>query len=341
MSTFIVIIFFFCLGLELINPQLKKKVSTFFFVTIVLILILAAGFRDGRLYRDYENYVNSYYSNSTLEYSFSIIASIAKCIQADNYIILFVIYAILGVGIKAIGICKITPFIFASLAMYIAYYYSLHELTQIRAGVAAALGIFSIPAIYEKKFIKFLIIISLAIFFHVSAAIYLLMYFINGDSFNKKKWAIFLGVGIWGTSFISQTILNLPILSTIDFMRTEQLAHYTSIDDGEYSIFTTKSILNYILGGVYIYFSDRIYKYNRYFFVIVKIYLISIIFKFIFDPMNSVLASRGGDLFAIVAIIMIPMLIYIIKPRIGGILVVGLIGGAYMYYILHSWNIIP
>ena len=90
-----------------------------------------------------------------------------------------------------------------------------------------------------------------------------------------------------------------------------------------------------------VYFSDRIYKYNRYFFVIVKIYLIAIIFRIIFTPTIPVLGSRGGDLFEIVSIIMIPMLMYVIKPRIGGIMAVGLIGGAYMYYILHIWNIIP
>ncbi|WP_298075281.1 EpsG family protein [uncultured Bacteroides sp.] len=340
MSNFIVIIFFFLLGLELINPQLKKKESLFFYVTIVLILILAAGFRDGRLYRDYENYVNSYYySNSTVEYSFSIIASIAKCIQADNYIILFVIYAILGVGIKAIGICKITPFIFASLAMYIAYYYSLHELTQIRAGVASALGIFSIPAIYKKKPVRFLIIISLAIFFHVSAAVYLPMYFFNGDSFNKKKWTIFWGISILGVSFISPIIQNLSILYSVYFFRGDRLNLFASRGD-TYDLFSTMLILNYIFGCVYIYLSDRIYKYNRYFFIIVKIYLTAIIFKITFSQTIPELSSRGGDLFEIVLIIMIPMLMYIIRPRIGGIMAVGLIGGAYMYYILNIWNII-
>ena len=202
MSIFIVIIFFFCLGLELINPQLKKKKSIFFFVTIVLILVLAAGFRDGRLYRDYENYIDFYeYGHWGIEYSFILVVNIAKFIDEGNYTILFLIYALLGVGIKAIGIYKITPFIFASLAMYIAYYYSLQELTQIRAGVASALGIFSIPAIYEKKTVKFLIIISLAIFFHTSAAVYLPMYFINSDSFNKKKMGDILWSGHWDIIF--------------------------------------------------------------------------------------------------------------------------------------------
>ena len=245
MSIFIVIIFFFCLGLELINPQLKKKKSIFFFVTIVLILVLAAGFRDGRLYRDYENYIDFYeYGHWGIEYSFILVVNIAKFIDEGNYTILFLIYALLGVGIKAIGIYKITPFIFASLAMYIAYYYSLQELTQIRAGVASALGIFSIPAIYEKKTVKFLIIISLAIFFHTSAAVYLPMYFINSDSFNKKKWAIFFGVGIGISFFISQ-ILDLLLPHTSDFLRADRLNLYASnIDREEYSMFSTMSILN-------------------------------------------------------------------------------------------------
>ena len=131
MKFFIVIIFSLCIVLELLNPGLKKCSRHCLYGLIITFLIIAAGFRDGFLYRDYENYINYYYygNSSTVEYSFFIIASIAKFIQANNYIILFIIYAILGVGIKAIGLHKLSPFIFASLAIYISYYYSLHELT--------------------------------------------------------------------------------------------------------------------------------------------------------------------------------------------------------------------
>lgn len=165
------IIAFFC------YVDIKQKNIVVLALTILLILI--AGF-SGPISQDYNNYISSY--NEVIngryrtDFSFIVISKIVHLIF-NNPLYLFLIYAILGVSLKISAIKKLSQFWFFSILIYFSYSFLLHEMTQIRAGVASAFVLLSIPSIYEKKLKSFLLYAGVAIFFHYSALVLLPFYF--------------------------------------------------------------------------------------------------------------------------------------------------------------------
>lgn len=347
MRFFIIISFLFCLGLEFLQQskyRLNKPSRLLIGALIVISLIIAASLRDGFRYHDYPNYVNYYWTRQgNVEFTFNLIADISKWIDYGNYYILFVIYAILGVITKYNGISRLTPFIFSSLALYIAHYYSLHELTQIRAGVASGIGLIAIEEIYNRNFWKYILLVGLATCFHTSAVIYLPLYFLKTDSFNKTKWFL----GSLGVIIIIKGVMERLfsyIFSYAGFLtRGGTLQGYVNngiVGTDRLEIVSKFYLMAYILCLIYIFFSERIYRCDSRFYLLLKIYIMSIVIRIIFAKSIPMVALRGSELLDVVFIVLYPMITYIIKPKSVGVLIVGLIGLCYIYH-MFSWGIIP
>lgn len=346
MRIFILIIFLICIWFDLLKTEYKfsNKITIPLFILILVILIIAAGLRDGyHGYRDYINYVNMYrHRHDDVEFTFNIIANFSKWIAPGNIYVLFMIYAILGVAAKSIGIFRLTPFIFASLAMYVSQYYWLHELTQIRAGVASGLGLIAIKEIYDKNLIKYLLLIGLAMCFHTSAAIYLPLYFLKGDSFNKIIWICGGIIAVIAIRGMMELFLS-SVLEYSEFIeRGEAFQGYAMNSSGEYSWNWANRfyMTSYFLCAVYIFFCDKIRIYNPYCYILIKIYIISILFLFTFGDTMPTAAERFAEMLDVVWIVLFPMIIYIIKPRIFGVAITSIIGMCYLYR-MFFWGIIP
>lgn len=73
---------------------------------------------------------------------------------------------------------------------------------------------------------------------------------------------------------------------------------------------TRISILTFL-----IYKSDVLVKYNKYSFILIKIYVISISFYYILS-FNPAFAGRINDMFGIVEIILFPMIMFLFTPKI-------------------------
>ena len=127
-----------------LEDYIRKYQKPLFFL-IGLVLIFVAGFREIGLDPDsvnYENTFRNYFKNGTdemIEPSFLLISYILG-LFTDNVHMLFLLYAIFGVSLKMFAFRKMSEFYFVPLLCYISFYYVLHDLTQIRAGVVS--GIF-------------------------------------------------------------------------------------------------------------------------------------------------------------------------------------------------------
>ena len=64
-----------------------------------------------------------------------------------------------------------------------------------------------------------------------------------------------------------------------------------------------------------IYKCDIIIKYNKYSFLLIKIYIVSISSYYILS-FNPAFAGRINDMFGIVEIILFPMIMFLFKPKI-------------------------
>ncbi len=165
--------------------------------------------RDFHVCLDFNGYEDLYYKvpsmetlfNSFLEYveairtdlSFSVLCSFLKTTgnsEQTNFIIIFSLYAILGVSLKLVGIRKLSSLTFQVLFLYFCKLYLLNELTQIRIGVAIGLIFIAIYFLQKEKYWQFAGLVALAAFFHLSALMMFILPLFKRWEANAKVWGV-------------------------------------------------------------------------------------------------------------------------------------------------------
>ena len=152
-----------------IQDNQKNQLMLFFLVP----LVLTAGLREVGLDPDSENYemvYRNYYTataTGNTEFTYVLLSAFLNLFTNDVHI-LFILYAIMGVGLKLLAIRKTTEFTFLSLAIYISFYFCVHEMTQIRTGVLSGMFLLSLTLIAEGKRKWALFLILAGSCFHVS-----------------------------------------------------------------------------------------------------------------------------------------------------------------------------
>jgi len=187
-------------------------------------LFFIAGFRPVGVDRDSEGYASLIHSFITThkynlirtEPFFYLIINVSKFLFDDVARGVFILYALLGVSLKLYAIKKISSFPLLSLIVYFCFYFVLHEMTQIRVGVAASIFLLAIPDIVNKNLKSFLIKTTLATLFHYVSIIMLFIYLINSKH-NKQLFYLFLPlIGILlsfsnvGKFFLTSIVNFLP-----------------------------------------------------------------------------------------------------------------------------------
>ena len=98
---------------------------------------------------------------------------------------------------------------FLSVLTYFSYFFLLHEMTQIRVGVASGIILLSVPDIYNRNAKAFAFKNILAILFHYSASVFLLFYFVDGKKINAK---VYIGL------ILAAYLLHFAHVRLIDFL---------------------------------------------------------------------------------------------------------------------------
>lgn len=163
-------------------------------VLAVLMIIVCVG-RPETL-PDYSMYQYLYDIGSVnirrdIEYSYKLLADLSP-----TFIFLLSIYAVLSVGTHVYAIFRNSPNIWISFAAYLAFYFVLHDMVQMRAGVATGLLLIALRCIQERKMLVYMLLVVLAGFFHSSAYLFLPLYFVPYKHINKWVWASILLVAL-------------------------------------------------------------------------------------------------------------------------------------------------
>lgn len=312
MAFLIFIIFIIVAILFLANVRTKNKI----FFSISFILILLAGLRPEGLDKDYSNYVEYFYNvdNAFVEYSFKFIVYLVDSLFRNEIKFLFVIYACLGIIIKFHAIKKLTELIWASILIYISYYFMLHEMTQIRIGVSSAFLLLSIIPLYNNNKRYFLLCVICATFFHYSSFIILFLWFIK-KGINKNILAILLPICIISSFISSYLFVNIPIPfiqdKMLDYIRLKNTNSTLNNINIFNAIYLTKIIIFYLFYIKYNYISNK----NKYFNLIFSIYCLSLC---VFPLLSyiPVVAFRISELLGVVEIVLLPMIYYFFKPSL-------------------------
>jgi hypothetical protein len=266
---------------------------------------------------DYETYVGRYNEAISdnfsffIEVSFTYLAKLSNLIKPGNAIVLFILYAFIGVTLKMISIKNLTQLWLYSLIIYVSNYFILHEMIQIRAGVATGFVLLSIVPLYNRQFIKFFVLIGLATFFHYSSLMFLLLWFLKPKKYNKTLY-ISLIISAFLFQLIGLDIINFSLSHLPFFSIDPRSLTYLSEQSTEINVFSIFMITRIIILIYFTYFVNRIEIFNKYIFILLKLYALGIFFYITFS-MYPVLAVRISYTLMASEIFIIPTLIFTIK----------------------------
>lgn len=306
--------------------------AQYFYFTIGVILLFVVALRGEGVDRDYLNYKDEFLSNNEipfiLEPSFIFLKWVVRTYLNSNIFIFFLAYAILGIGLKIYAIKQLSKHLLASLLIYLSNSFILHDMTQIRAGVAVGFFLLTIKPLQERNGLKFIIFISLAISFHFSAIILVLAWFLNPNKINIKTYLI----AIFASYFLS--VYSSNVVSKIFDLMPEgplqmKLSAYEDDNEGILNVYNVWQLMRCGLSILFLLKIDFLKSRSEYAILLVKIYVISAC-SFVILSNNPAFAGRTSDMFAIVDIIIIPCLITLITPKIASKFIVIFIGLSYL-----------
>jgi hypothetical protein len=312
------------------------KVQKESYWTCIVMLMIMAGFRPGDCCNDYAIYVD-YYENvsgipfSFLEPTYFVIAKISSLVF-HSPIGVFIIYSIIGTGLKGIAFLRLSKYYSISLILYFCSFFLLHEMTQIRVGVASAILLLSIPCIRDRNWKGFLGYLVVGTLFHYSFIVFGFCYFLNSKRINAP---LVLG-GIAGT--------YAAVLAGLNATRIFEFVHLGFISDkietykmlleqgmfGGIMLLNPLLLLRFTVLSFMVWNHDILMQKNRYAILLIKIYALSIFFFIAFADL-PVLAGRISQLFGIVEVVLVPLVIYILNPKYLSVALAIIFGMLIMY----------
>lgn len=338
-------IIFIIAVLLVVFPTKIKNINGVTSVLLVAILAIFAGLREGRKFNDYEIYVQAWkrltYEENQIEVSFIFFRNLLRDDLGLSSVSIFLLYAFLGVVTKVMAINKMSNLFYLSVLVYISHFFILHELTQIRAGVAAGFVLLAIIPLYYRNLKHFLILMCIATLFHYSALIILPLWFLKTNS--KVRFLYFsvpVGFLLYFVGF--DFIQNVPV----PYIQTK-LDAYQALSRQGVSGFDRINVFNavFLVKIALFYFiminREKISVNNKYFYLLLRIEGLSL-FALPALSLIPAIAYRIHEFLGIVEIVLFPLLVYAFRQKfVGYAVVIGLAVALFCINIFYNQLILP
>jgi len=304
----------------------EKRARILGVIVLTVILALFAGTRldidnDYHMYLKNLLYVEDSLSkfNSreiSLEYSMYFLPNFFELFISDNTWVarnVFLTFAIIGVSTKMLAIEKYSDYFFLSVVMYISYLYFMMEMTTVRAGVAAGFFLLSIKYIEERKNKVFFIFLALCFLFHSSSILFLFAWLLKRFSFSIRYYYIAIVLSLLSALF-KINIITLLFLDKI-FPRVDTYIKAMEwMKEEDANIFNFKVLFALLMVVAFALFYSKL-KAIKYFDILFKIHLLSIIVFFIMSTSAQVFSIRSFELLSVGQIILYPMIVKAFHPK--------------------------
>lgn len=317
----IIAIFILIAFLAFIDDE-DSIVMKFALAAILLIMTCEAAFRPADMDKDYMAYLEMYYSPGSevaemVEPSYQFICNIAQALGSPIFI--FVIYAFLTIPLKGYAISRLTPFTFMSVLVWYSHHFCLQDMTQIRVALAIAIFLFSLKYLIEGDKKRYLIGSLTAVLFHFSALLFVFLVF-----FSNNKLSRVMRITLWiaPIAFYAFSFLHIDLLDFIPIEAFQQKKElYEQMRDSgnvswneELNIFNPVAFARLFMYYMVMWKYEIIREHAPNVTILLKMSCASICFyaAFAFLP---ILAGRTEELFACSDFILVPYLIYTVKPQ--------------------------
>lgn len=305
-----------------LDKQYEMSSARICSLLLFLFLLLFATFRNGDVLPDYDAYCKMFASRErkeTVEWTFYLIKRISFFINpGGNVLILFFIYALLGVSAKFYAIRKYSPYQVFSLFIWCCSFYLLEDLIQIRAAVAGGLLMLLMPQVAERRWHYALPLFVLAFWFHNSAIIFLLLFFLKPNSINKKFWFIgylvavivnVLQIDFYG--IINYVLGLIPSGMVSARFHGYVMREYQAMG-GRVNLFSPYTLLQSFVCLFLLWRADFIKESSPYAIIWLKVGFVSV---FIYSLSITGVTMRLSELLAVVHVFLMPLLIDAVPNR--------------------------
>lgn len=233
---------------------------------------------------------------------------------------LFLIVSIINMYFMGKVIRLLSPYKFSSLILYVGLFYLGGGFTQIRFGMGYAIGFVSLYYLFSGRQAMFFIVLFIGSLFHTSVLMYLVVYFFS--LFNISKVSI-VTYGTILTFFLFLAMLDLTdfLITTLGPLIVDSAGYYENyLYQEEY--LTKANVSGLILNAFlticfYIVKSGK--EWSRKDQLLFSLCLLSIVIGGIVIHVN--ILARLTIIFQIVFIIVIPEILYSVRFRLVGMIV--------------------
>ena len=276
---------------------------------ILPILILLATLRPSFL-PDYDNYEALFSGLSIEEERFEIgdlfLVNIARPV-IDAPLFVFFIFAIVGISIKFYAIKGMTTAYYTSLLLYMANVFIIHDLIQIRCGIAVGLLLWAIKFKCDGANGNFWISAVLAVLFHYQALVIFPLFFLSPTNPHKFLY-------VFGVLFSYALALSgIGLATYVQLIGGESYAalfeHYVDKEDAV-NLFNVVQLMKLFTFVIVMLNIEQLASVSKYAVMLMKVYALSICSL----PLLADIPAAGfriSEFFQTVEILLVPMLVFI------------------------------
>jgi len=349
------ILYFIFLAILAIQYEFIPFKSNALLWIVIIVLSLLAGMRGIDVSKDYYSYryifdnIYDLTSPNDLSYlavfepGFIAIVLFFRGIFESNYVVaLMLFYAVVSISLKIYAIKGLSINPYLTILFYFAYYFLIHEMTQIRIGLASAIFLIALIPFFKGMRLLFAGLIIIATFFHYSAIFYLSLLFFDTTKFNRN---LFTGVLLLS---IILAILKLPLFNILGNFDPSDISdkfnNYVELSES-INFFNSLNICNILCCIYLIYFTnEETFLSDNKLILFLKCNILSI---FLLGFMTGVpaLALRVSQVFGIAQIFLFTYLVKYLPAKKFNILILVALAGFFFYVIgfygglLHPYKI--
>ncbi|SEW14473.1 EpsG family protein [Chitinophaga sp. YR573] len=294
----ILLILFFFSFLELSKIQKVHKLYILFTVLVMFVVIGGLRFEVGvdwfsykDIFRDITNKTASTYPLEPLYILFNLII---KDIGGSYQLVVFSV-ALIAITLKLTTYFKYSPYVMASLMVYLSVQFMAYELNGVRQGLAVGIAYTSIGFLLQRRLVPYLIIVGIACMVHYSAIIFLPFYFIA----NKEIRLSVINIGIFGSLLIGiflQSLLKNLITNhlTGDMYLAAKVLSYSEDDTyGESASLGFSAVHRLVIFYIFLLNRGKFSISDKFYRLLLNAYFISLLIYFLLSPIQ-ILAGRLG-----------------------------------------------
>lgn len=321
MDIIILSIFAIVVGLAFFEEYMSPWQKILSLVTLCIAMICIATFKpmttaDSTSYEYYFYYNDDELIELATEPTYIYLSRLVLAMGGE-VIIIFFIYAILAIPLKLTALWKCTPYVFTALIVYVGIYFPLHDVVQIRCGVAAGFLMWTLVPLAKRQYLLAIGLTLCATLFHYSSLAFLPVILVGNFRINKY-WKCLLGATV--PICLVLYLLHYDVLSLAPNSVIEgKVDLYKEMSEaGDWDMYIPYKqvtfLAEFILLYVFLFYYDTIEQHCIYAPILIKILVMEMAFITLFAGI-PVLGGRLHDLFGTFNALAFTCTLFCVKPR--------------------------